>query len=50
MIHIKLSDNELMDITGGSSKLSMTLIVGGLIAFISGILDGYMNPKKCNNP
>ena len=50
MIYIKLSDKDLILVRGGFEKgIGLSIIVGGLIAFISGILDGYINPKKCNN-
>lgn len=50
MIYIKLSDKELLHVKGGFEKsIGLTVIIGGLIAFISGVLDGYINPKKCNN-
>lgn len=50
MIYIKLDDKDLILVRGGFDKgVSISIIVGGLIAFISGLLDGYINPKRCNN-
>ena len=44
----KISKDELQSINGGGLSL---LGAAGLIAgavFIIGVIDGYVNPKKCN--
>ena len=39
-----------MMVKGGFEKeIGISLIIGGIVAFISGLFDGYMNPKRCNN-
>jgi len=43
----ELNNEELKDIIGGA-KISV-FIVGGIITFIIGILDGFINLKKCQN-
>ncbi len=43
----QLTDNELMEINGGSF-IKGSLIGGGII-FIIGMLSGFVNPNKCNN-
>lgn len=44
-----LNDYELLNIKGGGA-LTTTLLaaIGGLITFLIGIIDDYMNPLKCN--
>lgn len=45
----KVNDDELCDVHGGGISWG---IVAGIIAgvtFIIGVIDGYTNPKKCNN-
>lgn len=48
----KISDNELYKIEGGSTSVGMVAtIVGGIVAivaFVSGIIEGYTNPQRCN--
>ena len=49
---MKLTDNELYNIEGGAIKSFQQVIlflIGGLIVLITGIIDGYTNPLKCNN-
>lgn len=43
-----MKDNELLNITGGGFKTSLAIIVGSIIVFIAGIIDGYLRPLKCN--
>ena len=42
----KISKNELMNINGGG--LGLGLLIGGLVTFIIGVIDGYIRPLKCN--
>lgn len=42
-----LANVELMSVCGGSRAL--WLIIGGGILLIVGIIDGIINPQKCNN-
>jgi len=46
---MKLNNEEMLKVTGGgiSSKLIWG-IVGSAIVFIVGLIDGIVNPKKCN--
>ena len=45
-----LTEKELIEITGGAASLKAAILVGlgGLITLIIGIIDGYINPDKCN--
>lgn len=45
---IELNKEELNNISGGIALRSKILIVGGVVAFIIGIIDGFTNPNKCN--
>lgn len=47
---MKLNDEELSNINGGASKLFYGFLAGAgaLITLIAGIIDGYLNPQKCN--
>ena len=42
----KISKNELMSINGGGFGLG--LLIGGLVTFIIGVVDGYVRPLKCH--
>lgn len=49
---MKLTDNELYKIEGGAKtplQYALLLGIGGLIVLITGIIDGYLNPLKCNS-
>ncbi len=43
-----LTNEELMYVTGGAVKLSVWAIVGGVITFVIGVVDGYLRPLACN--
>ncbi len=43
----KLTNEELVTINGGNQ--SMWLIIGGVILLGIAIIDGIVNPNKCNN-
>ncbi len=47
---MKLKETEMINIRGGAFGLKTAFFVGigGLITLIVGIIDGYMNPNKCN--
>jgi len=44
---MKLTNNELLKIMGGSVNWSMVSVIGTIISFIAGIVDGYLRPIKC---
>ena len=43
-----LTDKELCEVSGGAIKWTVALIIGSVITFIAGIVDGYFRPLKCN--
>ena len=49
---MNLTEEILYEIKGGAKKswqYAIFLGIGGLIVLITGIIDGYMNPQKCNS-
>lgn len=45
---MKLTKNELLQITGGGVDLGVISAIGAALTFIIGIIDGYLRPIKCN--
>lgn len=43
----QLNNNELKQITGGIN-IGNIFIIGGIIVFLIGLVDGYVRPLKCN--
>ena len=44
-----LNNNELNSIVGGkASRYGLAVLLGGLITLITGMIDGYFRPLKCN--
>lgn len=43
-----LNEEELVSITGGAIKATALAIIGGVVTFIIGVIDGYLRPLKCN--
>lgn len=45
----KLSNEELMEVTGGGAFSKLVWgVIGGVVVFLIGVLDGIVSPKKCN--
>ena len=44
----KLNEEQLKTIVGGQSSAGMWLLIGSGIAFLIGVLDGFIRPLKCN--
>lgn len=44
-----LKQNELREINGGSLSFTAYLGIGIAAAFLIGVLDGIVNPQKCND-
>ena len=45
----KLSNDKLKNITGGGINWSIAAGISALASFLIGVIDGLINPKKCNN-
>ena len=43
----KLNNEEMLNVKGGAGKLWGVLGAG--IVFLIGLIDGLLNPRKCNN-
>lgn len=43
---IKLNEAELREINAGA-KWGLFAVIGGIVTFIIGVLDGITNPTKC---
>lgn len=43
-----LEKKELLQITGGGINISLAAGIGAIVTFIAGIINGYVNPIKCN--
>ena len=44
----KINNLEMQRINGGAIKWGIIAGIGGFASFIIGVIDGWMNPKKCN--
>lgn len=42
-----LSNKELKEVKGGAA-VGAYILIGGLIVFLIGVIDGYVRPLKCN--
>lgn len=45
---MKMSKEELLDVTGGGVSIGVVAGIGALITFIIGVVDGYLRPSKCS--
>lgn len=43
----KLEERELKELKGGAG-VGTYILIGGLIVFLIGVIDGYIRPLKCN--
>lgn len=45
----ELSNEEMLNIKGGALKFKMIgAVVGGIVVFIIGVVNGLVNPQRCN--
>ena len=42
-----ISKNELKNVKAGAIHWGVVALVGGIVSFVVGILDGITNPYKC---
>lgn len=43
-----IENEELKEISGGGLKYGIAAIVGGILTFLVGVVDGYLRPLSCN--
>lgn len=43
----ELNESEMLSVKAGGISAGMIAVIGGCIAFIVGILDGYTRPFRC---
>ena len=41
-------DNLINIIGGGANRFTWGILIGGLVTLITGMIDGYFRPLKCN--
>ena len=44
----RINELEMQSVNGGAIKWGVIAGIGGFASFIIGVIDGWMNPKKCN--
>ena len=44
---INIENDELKDIRAGAIRWGIVGIIGGIITFVVGVIDGFTNPSKC---
>lgn len=42
------SKEELLKINGGAISWTVMGIIGGVVVFVIGLVDGFLRPLKCN--
>lgn len=45
---MELQNEELTNVVGGGIKFGIAAVVGGIITFVIGVIDGYLRPLSCN--
>lgn len=43
-----LNNEEMLEVKGGAFNKMLAAIIGGAIVFLIGVVDGFINPRKCN--
>ena len=43
----ELNKNELLNISGGGIGVGTLLIIGAIVVFVIGIIDGIVRPQSC---
>jgi lactobin A/cerein 7B family class IIb bacteriocin len=44
-----INNNELKEIKGGGVNWGLMAGIGAVASFLIGVIDGLINPKKCNS-
>lgn len=45
----KINNEQLKNVKGGGVNWGLMSAIGALSSFLIGVIDGLINPKKCNN-
>ena len=45
----KMTNDEMKNVKGGGINWTLMAGIGAFASFLVGIIDGMINPKKCNN-
>ena len=45
----KINNEQLKGVKGGGVNWSLVAGIGAVASFLIGVIDGLINPKKCNN-
>ena len=45
---MKLNNEEMLNVKGGAFRYGIFTIIGGLAVFVIGVINGLVNPQKCN--
>ncbi len=45
---MKLNEKQMLDVNGGAVKWGVIAGFGAFASFVIGVIDGWMNPQKCN--
>lgn len=43
-----LNNEEMICIKGGAINASLKALLGGAVVFLIGLIDGLLNPQRCN--
>ena len=44
----KVNDKKLKEVKGGAINWGLAAGIGAIASFLIGVIDGLINPKKCN--
>ena len=45
----KINNEQLKEVKGGGVNWSLVAGISAVASFLIGVIDGLINPKKCNN-
>lgn len=45
----KIKEENLKEVKGGAVNWGLAAGIGAVVSFIIGVVDGLINPKKCNS-
>ena len=45
---MRLNNEEMLSVKGGAITTKIASLIGGAVIFLIGLVDGFINPKKCN--